>query len=424
MTSEVVILNRKGIVLAADSAVTTGVTNAKHPRYSKAANKIFDITPHGTVAATIFGSAHIDGVPWELALKLYRGSLAAAQPLPTCGDYLASLYAFLNGSAVLFPASYLTGQFKIDRFVEAAIHVLDVASITHPDVLNTSAPAADRLQAWQQVLPALQARYGALLVHPKLPQAEYQAEILNAAALTATLTNELAGPTFAPVGIGPQDLALLSIEAMYKEPTQILSSTGLVVGGFGDQEIFPSYKCVDVYGHVGTTLLVVDESEHKVTHDSGAWIQAFAKSSMIDIFTRGFDHSLWQVINNHSEQKFTGLIAELRAAGIVIPDAIADPAVAKVRGEFSQAWIRENYQRNLTPLRQVLDGLGVGEMAELAETLLVLESLKERVTSPSESVGGPIDVAAITKGEGLVWIRRKHFFDPSLNLKYVNRLKS
>ncbi len=61
-------------------------------------------------------------------------------------------------------------------------------------------------------------------------------------------------------------------------------------------------------------------------------------------------------------------------------------------------------------------------MAHLAETLLVLQSLKERVTSNTEEVGGPIDVAAITKTEGLVWIKRKHFFGAELNQRYTARL--
>jgi len=32
-----------------------------------------------------------------------------------------------------------------------------------------------------------------------------------------------------------------------------------------------------------------------------------------------------------------------------------------------------------------------------------------------ETVGGPIDVAVISKGDGFVWIKRKHYFRPELN---------
>jgi len=74
------------------------------------------------------------------------------------------------------------------------------------------------------------------------------------------------------------------------------------------------------------------------------------------------------------------------------------------------------------PLRRVLSALPINEMAELAETLVNLQSLKEKVTKPSEEVGGPIDVAVITKNEGLVWINRKHYFEPDLNVRYIARL--
>jgi len=33
----------------------------------------------------------------------------------------------------------------------------------------------------------------------------------------------------------------------------------------------------------------------------------------------------------------------------------------------------------------------------------------------SETVGGPIDVAVISKGDGFIWIKRKHYFSPELN---------
>ena len=37
------------------------------------------------------------------------------------------------------------------------------------------------------------------------------------------------------------------------------------------------------------------------------------------------------------------------------------------------------------------------------------------MTFAEESVGGPVDVAVISKGDGFIWIKRKHYFDPSLN---------
>ena len=33
----------------------------------------------------------------------------------------------------------------------------------------------------------------------------------------------------------------------------------------------------------------------------------------------------------------------------------------------------------------------------------------------SETVGGPVDVAVISKGDGFIWIDRKHYFRKDLN---------
>ena len=57
----------------------------------------------------------------------------------------------------------------------------------------------------------------------------------------------------------------------------------------------------------------------------------------------------------------------------------------------------------------------------MAEALVNLTSLKRRVSMEEESVGGPIDVAVISKGDGFIWIKRKHYFDPSFNRDYFAR---
>jgi hypothetical protein len=37
------------------------------------------------------------------------------------------------------------------------------------------------------------------------------------------------------------------------------------------------------------------------------------------------------------------------------------------------------------------------------------------MSTETETVGGPVDVAVISKGDGFVWIKRKHYFRPELN---------
>ncbi|HEX7774659.1 MAG TPA: hypothetical protein VF435_19705, partial [Pyrinomonadaceae bacterium] len=70
------------------------------------------------------------------------------------------------------------------------------------------------------------------------------------------------------------------------------------------------------------------------------------------------------------------------------------------------------------PIVQTVALLPKEELATMAETLVNLTSFKRRVTLDTESVGGPVDVAIITKGDGFVWIKRKHYFEAGLNPHY------
>jgi hypothetical protein len=58
------------------------------------------------------------------------------------------------------------------------------------------------------------------------------------------------------------------------------------------------------------------------------------------------------------------------------------------------------------------------ELAAVAEALVSLTALKRKISLDTETVGGPIDVAVISKGDGFIWVKRKHYFDARLNPQF------
>ena len=56
----------------------------------------------------------------------------------------------------------------------------------------------------------------------------------------------------------------------------------------------------------------------------------------------------------------------------------------------------------------------------MAETLVNLTSFRQRVSPDAETVGGPVDVAIISRGDGFIWIKRKHYFQAELNHQFFN----
>lgn len=61
------------------------------------------------------------------------------------------------------------------------------------------------------------------------------------------------------------------------------------------------------------------------------------------------------------------------------------------------------------------------EMIYMAEGMINLTSFKRRLVldNYSETVGGPIDIAYISKGDGFIWIKRKKYFEKDMNYVFM-----
>lgn len=72
--------------------------------------------------------------------------------------------------------------------------------------------------------------------------------------------------------------------------------------------------------------------------------------------------------------------------------------------------------KHLDPILRSIADLPKNELAHVAASLVNLNSFQKRMSiAEDETVGGPIDVAVISKGDGFVWIERKHYFRKELN---------
>lgn len=418
MTSEVCLMNRHAVVLAADSATTVSgwFAGSKETRYFKGANKILQLSECNPVGLMIFAGADILNVPWEVAVKAFRAHLGN-KSFNDIRGYASEFFAFLEGDVRLFP---------VDVQNEA---VKDAASSVGYGVgLQVSKnPAIDRAD-WTQALDALivsrRAVQDAAPLHPALPRDICDMVV---AAMLAEVEQELRGLFGDPDEPQPSDfvaLAELAVWTVLKQPADNLGTTGLVFAGYGDHDPFPSHVHYISAGVVGGKHVGHEEGDAAITHSNPADLTAFAQKGMIETFQMGLDVNVYSDAMTSFDQAISAfgseVIAQSGGDATQVPDLEA--LTKNARKVFSDQWLDGARFRHALPLRRVLASLPITEMADLAETLVNLQSLKEKVTKPSEEVGGPIDVAVITKAEGLIWIKRKHYFDPSLNARYMARL--
>ena len=74
------------------------------------------------------------------------------------------------------------------------------------------------------------------------------------------------------------------------------------------------------------------------------------------------------------------------------------------------------------PITETIQSLPNKELDGMVEAMVSLTFLKRRVSLEFETVGGPVDVAIISKVNGFIRQKRKHYFNVSLKPDYFKRL--
>ncbi len=414
MTCEICVMNRHAAVLAADSAstVTRWVDGKIETRYFKGANKIFQLSHHQPVGLMIFNSSDLLHVPWEILIKVFRDELAG-KTFNNLDGYADEFFAFLDGNARFFPEQVQHEELS-DAAQRAAVQLI-FAVVSDPDQLKEEANIV-RLQT------AIDDRKKLIegMALPNRITAEHVQRAL--VASRDTVAASLGGFFVLPDGVRAS-LAELSINEVFKRPSDLMSTAGLVFAGFGEHDIFPHMIEYRSSGMLDGIQVINEGQREAIDHSLPATLNAFAQTSMSDTFSVGFSQDVYTALMGILTAKLKEFAAAICTEAKIEVTAIEklDQIISNAGQSISDGWFERARREHAYPLRRVLGDLPVEEMAELAETLVNLQSLKEKVTKPSASVGGPVDVAIITKNEGLVWVKRKLFFDSKLNPRYHYR---
>ncbi|MEJ6656891.1 MAG: hypothetical protein QNL70_12905 [Pseudomonas sp.] len=428
MTAEIAIMNRNAVVLAADSAttVTSWKNGIQEIRYFKGANKLFELSYSCPVGLMIFGSAGLQGVPWELAVKAFRhqSGQETHEHLP---GYADQFFRFVECNTQLFSDESKAAQ-----------------------LMRTIGPGAWRLQS--MIAGALQLPADDELLELSLEDferglttAEHQIqnlalpELMRETDLAHALTS-LAGTFEAEAqdvlplfGRHPERAHLIPryvhafIALAVKEFPLFAEQTGVVIAGYGTQDMYPRLEVYMCYGMMGNRLVYERENNQSraMSADSPAVIEPFATTGTINTFRFGVAPDAFEAVMNSTHAalvEFGKQVMIESGAQTPLDEIHLSNLARQATQQHTDRWFKETSQRHFDPLSGVIHSLPLPDMAALAKSLIDLESLKERVTKPSESVSGPIDVAVISKYDGFVWIDRKHYFDPALNPRYFKKL--
>lgn len=414
MTAEIAIANKTALALAADSKVTIG--SSRNAKTYDSVNKVFTLSKSCPVGIMIFGSAEFMGYPWETIIKLYRRKRGGEEK-GFIKDWSEDFQLYLQKFGKIEPR-HKKGNVK--SIVLLWLFQIEVLAQERAAISNTMYPSDEYNSILLETINRQINRLESTEVW--LPDAKAKSFLKNYGDAIFEAVQEALG-----VADGDElfnAAVKLAVSVLLKNVDSPQSS-GFVIGGFGSREYFPTVIEHNTDGFVGDNLKLRPNSPNDISRDMPGYVGAFAQKDMVQNFMNGFDSDLiHKMTGGFNEILIDSCLAVLDTYGLKnkktdkIRNEVKKAAHARVM-KLVQAFADESRERFSGPVVDMVSVLPKEELAHLAESLVALTSLRRRVSREVETVGGPIDVALISKGDGFVWIKRKHYFRAELNPQFV-----
>lgn len=417
MTAVIGILNKNAVAIAADSAVT--VTGNGGRKIYNTANKIFTLSKFHPVSIIIYNSANFIATPWEIIIKIYRNELGN-NSFSNLRDYSDNFFQFLREK------DFFNSQETMNHSILSVIYHAfeEMADISFQKLVEEE----DLISKTEEERIELHISYLLDLIDFQINEIKEEEKLEDFKNLTRKRFDELLKNEIAEL-VENHFSHLYSKKIVSNFSTLIFHYlrskyfrgqwTGLVFAGYGDEEIYPttiSTKISDVFDN---KIRFFTEHVEKITDGNNGSIMPFAQRDVIDTIISGISHDinepLFSTLNNFLNDYNNHLANLINTQNPELANDIKNLDTSEICQRFMDEIEEVKEIKHIRPTVNTVSILSKEDLAEMAESLIYLTYLKRRISSDEESVGGPVDVAIISKGDGFVWIKRKHYFEESIN---------
>ena len=423
MTAIVGILNKKAAVMAADSALT--VQRGDNTCIYNNTTKIFKLSDKQPVGAMIFSSDSFMGVPLSVLFGIYREKLGN-KSFSTLREYVDNFISFLAKEPHFddkeLQHRYLRGELG-NYYEKVKLYTADgLKNELNPEDGHelTDEERISIKRSWMKKGVQIITDNIEELLAPNSKSPEFEKysfkKFLSYAKEDIDGLMELCEEDGLPSDMG-DDWAkgfygYLCSQYFYQW-------TGIVFVGYGKDELFPSLISICVSGKVDGRLRYTysrNDEEH-ISWDNQSAICPFAQADVMMTVMKGISPELHEKVGELAKetaaQTKDKMLEAMKEAGVdeatiaKIQETNLDDITGK-HDEQVQEFIQTEYVNGLV---DTVEAFGVEDMADMAESLISITNLQRHITASEESVGGPVDVAVITKADGFVWLKH-HDWSP------------
>jgi len=393
MTSQVAVMNLKGVAIASDTVVTTIIGESQ--KVLGDVPKIYEIGPDHKVLILHSNYVHINGVPHQINLAGWSKTLS--KPLPTLVAYIDSYRAWIASERrMITPAGEVD---TINRMLNQVYYELKREALEglvyHSAPEGTEKKKKTALEAFlAEIANDFFYKINALDPYPGLTDKQ-AVSILE--GLDIDLPEKIS-VIFNDVPFSEETLANLLdwsfvIIARDRQFDLIDSDLGFV--GFGSEEPFARVvllNCRGIYGGALRASQTLEDSPLEPIINPGQ-IHYFAQSDSMGAFVSGLHSSMRnkyrEVISRKVEERWGAETEELIGH--------------EVAGEVTEEIVSYADEVFVQPLLTTVGAMGLQGLADFAESLVGLQATSTLSKPGIATVGGLIEVVTIDNVNGVVW---------------------
>ena len=431
MTSVVGILNKRGIAIAADSAVTRthGSGDDGREKVTNNGNKMVRMCESSPICVMVTGTNDFLGVPWDIIIRRYR--TARGKTLHhSMEDAVHDFFSYISGADELWDDFSVRNSMALalqDIYEDVADGVGSLKGSIMPedfdDVLDEISEELDDIS------------YDHLgECHPYI---DYSIERFSACAETVVDDFiQKRDSAYARANIGlpgtiweelrEQIYGAIFSRYQYKYE---LDNTELIFCGYDIDSPYPSLVPVSINRTGGVDRHIsyrIDEKNIvRIDDQHPAAICPFAQTDVMDSLLSDADNSntmedSYKSWSQTVQAGMSGIFNLYENCGYFPIDGndITDKKIRQDIKEIDTKSIKRQFDSNLNSFfaqnkkewERMLEDYDLKSMADLAESLIELTEFNRVLTFKQEGVGGTIDLATISRSDGFSWLNRKSWY--------------
>ena len=417
MTAEIAILNKYAVALAADSAVTISADD-KEQKIFDSGDKLFELSRINPIGIMIYNGMDFVDVPLPVLIKKFRSKCSTFQ---TVKDAAFKFLEYLNSFGINAPDT--TKESQIRKIVEPIVDRISkkYRVRVEEEIINDPKTSIKTADDFRKI--STQIMTECIELYERLLATRVDASFVGKGRIK---DDKVANDVIISIvgkymrrfneNLKNRVVTIGKLCLIKDMPSGVF--TGLVIAGFGSDELFPTLISFEIDGMVSGRLKYLERNFIDIDRSATrSLVVPFAQKEMVERFLYGLDEKIQRDVAGFCKEAVTDITKRVLDQ-IDFEDLSAKQSLKDDAKKGEDAFVRGLQERAFSAIRtqsqaeieDMVDFMPKPELARMAEALVNLTSIKRRVSRGVETVGGPIDVAVISHAEDSCGLRESIIF--------------